>query len=75
MARTADGLGFHLQVHDNYRMNYPIAPDWNPDHVIQDVYGQPLVDTRPRVRLQQLAALLNFLSQVASLGPAQHSRF
>ena len=36
-------LGYQMSVHDNFSMNLPHSPDWDPECVIQDVYGQPLV--------------------------------
>ncbi|EQD53208.1 hypothetical protein B1B_10375, partial [mine drainage metagenome] len=36
-------LGYQPQVHDNYQMNVPHAPDWDEDCVIQDQFGEPLV--------------------------------
>jgi hypothetical protein len=43
MVSAAHELGYNFQVHDNYRCNYPISPDWDTEHVIQDVHGEPLV--------------------------------
>ena len=43
MVRTINELGYQAQVHDNYQMNVPHAPDWDADCIIQDVYGEPLL--------------------------------
>jgi len=41
--KVAASLGYQANVHDNYQMNTPDAPDWDPECVIQDPYGEPLV--------------------------------
>ncbi|OPZ25692.1 MAG: hypothetical protein BWZ02_02342 [Lentisphaerae bacterium ADurb.BinA184] len=36
-------LGFNMNVHDNFMMNVPHSPDWDPECVTQDRFGEPLV--------------------------------
>jgi hypothetical protein len=36
-------LGYHMSVHDNFCMNIPHAPNFDPDVLIEDVYGEPLL--------------------------------
>lgn len=43
LLRLGDDLGYQMNVHDNFQMNVPDAPDWDPDCVIHDLYGDPLM--------------------------------
>jgi hypothetical protein len=43
MLKAGAELGYHCTVHDNFQMNIPDAPDWNTDHLIHDIHGEPLV--------------------------------
>lgn len=43
MVASGNSLGFHMNVHDNMVMAAKASPDFNPDYVIHDIYGQPLV--------------------------------
>ena len=43
LVRVTGELGYQPQVHDNYQMNVPHAPDWDGECVIQDQFGEPLV--------------------------------
>jgi hypothetical protein len=43
---TGNELGYQMNVHDNFTMNVPHSPDWDPDCVIQDIHGEPLVHGR-----------------------------
>ena len=36
-------LGYQISVHDNFMMNLPHSPEWDPDCVTHDMHGQPLV--------------------------------
>lgn len=36
-------LGYQMNVHDNFVMNVPHAPDWNPEYIVHDVHGNPMV--------------------------------
>jgi hypothetical protein len=46
MFRVATELGYHPNVHDNYQMNVRTSPDWNPEYIIQDIHGEPLMHGR-----------------------------
>lgn len=37
-----NGLGYRMNVHDNYLSVYKDSPDYNEDQVIWDCYGQPM---------------------------------
>jgi hypothetical protein len=39
---SGNALGYNVTVHDNYMMNTPKSPDWNPEYLIHDVAGEPL---------------------------------
>lgn len=36
-------LGYHMCVHDNFSMNIPHAPNYDPDVLIHDMFGEPLL--------------------------------
>ena len=36
-------LGYRMSVHDNFMMNLPHSPDWDPECVTHDMYGEPLL--------------------------------
>jgi len=40
---AGQALGYHMNVHDNFMMNVMHSPDWDPECVTHDCYGQPLV--------------------------------
>lgn len=40
---SAKGLGYEISVHDDFMMNVPHSPDYDPDTVIRDLFGEPLV--------------------------------
>lgn len=43
LLRFGQDLGYHTSVHDNYVDGYKVSPDWNANHAIHDIYGEPLV--------------------------------
>jgi hypothetical protein len=43
MLREGQAMGYQMSVHDNFSMNLPYAPNYDPELIIQDVYGEPLV--------------------------------
>lgn len=43
LVRVGTDLGFQINVHDNFVMNVPHAPDWDADRVIHDIHGNPMV--------------------------------
>ena len=43
LIRAGQDLGFVMNVHDNFQMNIPHAPDWDPECLTHDVYGEPLL--------------------------------
>ncbi len=46
MIRSGNDLGFHMQVHDNFIMTCAASPDYDPDLVTRDLFGEPLVHGR-----------------------------
>lgn len=36
-------LGYHMCVHDNFCMNIPHAPNYDPEVLIHDMFGEPLL--------------------------------
>ncbi len=38
-----NNLGYHMSVHDNYIDSYKVAPNWDPETTIHDMFGEPLV--------------------------------
>ncbi len=42
LCKLGNELGYHINVHDNFMMNVPQAPDWDPDCLTWDAYGEPL---------------------------------
>jgi hypothetical protein len=43
LIRFGQDLGYVMSVHDNFMLNRSNAPDWDPDLVVQDIHGEPLV--------------------------------
>jgi len=43
LIRLATAMGYQPNVHDNYQSHFPASPDWNPEYIIHDPYGEPLV--------------------------------
>ena len=43
MIERGKELGYCVSVHDNFNMNVPQAPDYDPACVTHDAYGQPLL--------------------------------
>ncbi len=43
LLRLGSSLGYQMNVHDNYMMNVGGSPDFDPDCIIQDIHGEPLV--------------------------------
>lgn len=43
LVRAGHELGYRMNVHDNFMMNVPEADNWDPDVVIQDIHGEPLL--------------------------------
>jgi hypothetical protein len=46
MIRTGNGLGFNIQVHDNFIMQNLNSPDFDRDYAIIDIHGEPLIHGR-----------------------------
>ena len=46
MIRAGNGLGYHMQVHDNYMMQNLDAPGFDRDYAIIDIHGEPLIHGR-----------------------------
>ncbi|MEI6423938.1 MAG: DUF5696 domain-containing protein, partial [Lentisphaerota bacterium] len=46
MIRIGNGLGFNIQVHDNFIMQNLNSPDFDRDYAIIDVHGEPLIHGR-----------------------------
>ncbi|MBS3764025.1 MAG: hypothetical protein KGZ25_12065, partial [Planctomycetes bacterium] len=42
LVRFGKEMGCHMSVHDDFMMNLPHSPDYDPDVVIRDKYGEPL---------------------------------
>ncbi len=38
-----NGLGYHMTVHDNFMMNVKASPEFEPEYLTQDLYGEPLI--------------------------------
>lgn len=36
-------LGYRMSVHDDFMMNFPHSPDFDPELLIHDMYGEPMV--------------------------------
>ncbi len=46
MIRIGNGLGFNIQVHDNFIMQNLNSPDFDRDYAIIDIHGEPLIHGR-----------------------------
>ncbi|MFW5915654.1 MAG: DUF5696 domain-containing protein, partial [Planctomycetota bacterium] len=43
LIQTGQDLGYQMNVHDNFSMNVPQSPDWDPECLTHDMYGEPLL--------------------------------
>ncbi len=43
LIKHGNALGYHMQIHDNFMMNNLSSPAFDPDLVVQDIYGEPLI--------------------------------